>query len=1297
MAIVTNPGAGSSPSPGFPDSAGFNNSLGLPSSNSRDTRRFAVQPLDRQATQAVVEELQDQLESTRRRLVTVRVATLLPLAMTVALASLSAWTVCDYWWELGFGVRATGLALSMCGSLVLLIAAWRRWISTCDVERVAVTAENREPRFGQRLRTSLDYLSDDASPAPASPTLVAQMHADSLRAARSLVIEGQVDVLPFFGTLFSGGVVCLAALVTLLVSPEMRIAMGRMLLMPLEYTEVTFKPQEATVRQGESVLVEVEISGRGAVNPKVVLRELPVDGEAEVIGLGTDSKEKAEQRVRGKYEVKLERLQSDVEFQVVAGPRPLPTVLVRVLQPVTLEKFIAHLQPHTYTGQKPSTTDKRDFKVFEGSDVGLVFQLNRPVVAASLIEHDAAGAGRGPRPYSRASADEQAAGGANAKWAAKHGTPQNGTRESSLTESSRTENEAASRGRGVRVDIDGVTLTCRLTDLRTSGTFELQAKAEDGIELDPIRIQIRVQVDRPPSVKFIAPQEELEVSPTTEVAMSVEASDDLGLQKVGIVAQIGDRPSLVIWESDGEGSVEPLRGDAALMLEDHDVTFRDAVMYYAFAEDRYFGETRRTTTPLRFIDIRPFKRAFRQSDSEGEGGACSGSLTLEELIARQRHTLSLTFAAAHPQTKASPKLVNRLLISQTEIREATAEFAAGLADIGAPITELDAATGQMAFATDSLAKAELSEAVESQKQALAALISARQNLLKQLNQSSGSASQCRKFDRQQKQKLRQPEKPKHPDEQEKLAEARQQLNQLAQRQRKWSEEVRTTCNSSSSQSQSQPESQSASKPSESNLTDSKPNEPQQDRTKPGESKPGDSKPSDLKPGESKPGESGSRPTAEELAARQAELARKIAELQQKLAQMPVAKQAAQQLVSEAAEAAQEGLRRVGEAQWPGESSLATMPGEAAAEAGERAAERLEELADHLTAAGTSDFGQRLDYVEQLARHVAERQEKVQQRVQDGAAAPAQSKEEQRLAGRLDQLGELLDQLRAESATERGGIGETLERLNEVHAVSRLAAQLRQTADDLQAGRQAAAKQGAAAAAMELEQLARGLRDARAEYSQPQLQELVSLEEQLAQLLEQLQREKSTANGKTESGSEKSGSPSKPGEKSADSEKQGDSENKGVSDKKGSDGKQGQGAESGNSASQQAARKWEQISEKLEQIARGDKRLAEALRQLHQGGGERNSRTPMENQIVGPTDPHGGDNSERRMQEGFGSWKELGNFNGLRAVNQALQAKIQEAILAGALQDSDQPVPPQYRELVEKYYKTLSDDLGAGAK
>ena len=41
--------------------------------------------------------------------------------------------------------------------------------------------------------------------------------------------------------------------------------------------------------------------------------------------------------------------------------------------------------------------------------------------------------------------------------------------------------------------------------------------------------------------------------------------------------------------------------------------------------------------------------------------------------------------------------------------------------------------------------------------------------------------------------------------------------------------------------------------------------------------------------------------------------------------------------------------------------------------------------------------------------------------------------------------------------------------------------------------------------------------------------------------------------------------------------------------------------------------------------------------------------------------------------------------------QALQAKIQDIILRDILLDKDEPVPPQYKALVEEYYRVLSDD------
>jgi hypothetical protein len=41
---------------------------------------------------------------------------------------------------------------------------------------------------------------------------------------------------------------------------------------------------------------------------------------------------------------------------------------------------------------------------------------------------------------------------------------------------------------------------------------------------------------------------------------------------------------------------------------------------------------------------------------------------------------------------------------------------------------------------------------------------------------------------------------------------------------------------------------------------------------------------------------------------------------------------------------------------------------------------------------------------------------------------------------------------------------------------------------------------------------------------------------------------------------------------------------------------------------------------------------------------------------------------------------------------ALQAKIQEMVLENTLVERNGPVPPQYKSLVDDYYRVLSQDL-----
>src|SRR5262249_30776324 len=230
-------------------------------------------------------------------------------------------------------------------------------------------------------------------------------------------------------------------------------------------------------------------------------------------------------RWQGELLAKLTDLERDVEFEVVAGPRALPAGSIQVLQPLTLENVEARIIPPAYTGRKSETEESLDLKVLEGSNVELQLKLNRPAAEARLV---------------------RIVSGDSAKKV------DDGNKATALENDGNAWVEAP-------LSADGATIRGTLTDLRKGASFTITARAADGMELEPERLSIRVQLDRKPEVKFIEPPEELVVTPTTEVPMIVEAGDDIGLFKVGIQYQVGAGDMQTLWEQNAEGSDEPLR------------------------------------------------------------------------------------------------------------------------------------------------------------------------------------------------------------------------------------------------------------------------------------------------------------------------------------------------------------------------------------------------------------------------------------------------------------------------------------------------------------------------------------------------------------------------------------------------------------------------------------------------------------------------------------------------------------------------------------------------------------------
>ena len=1243
------------------------------------------------SSRPLIRAVTERLQQTRQRVLRIRRLTALGVwaAVTIGVLATLSWT--DYVFEWPFGVRAGAFAtllLGLGGSLWWFVS---RSLAQLTLARTAVETESQIGEFGQRLRTTLDYHQSQSQPAAASPRLLEALQTETAAVAARVDWDAAIDDRPALLGLGAAALALVAWGIPLVLVPEYRTATARTLLWPAEYSQVDFSPREQTVAYGTTAHLEITISGRplrsGLVRHRPVGKGLDWTS-IDLAELAESSRNKSPESasagnsptapataLTGTFTPRFEQLEDDLEIEVLAGPRALPRGKITVLQPLKLEQASAQITPPLYVGRPAETVTGLELRVLEGSLVDLRLELNRPASEAALI------------PLQDTAPPAEAG-------------------------------VAAPPPATIPLSISGVTLAGTLADVRHTAAYRVEARTADGMSLDSTIVRIRVQADRKPVVRFVAPSEELTVTPTTEVPIIAEASDDLGLHAVGIQYQVNDGELRTLWEGSGDGSTETLRSLATVLLEDLNVTFRDSIAYYAYAEDDYFGQPRRTTTELRFIDIRPYKVDYELANSQGGGGGGGGasdgsSASLEELIRRQRKNLVAAFAAQEEQP-LSVQTLETLRQGEAELQQTTDRFAQALQAQFGPVPSLGKATAAMQSAVQSLGRQDVPGGVDAERQALAHLMQARENLRQLLqNSNSQQASACQSFDREFRQSLRLPERKKETPE-SRLAEARTQLQQLAQRERKWGQQARQSCSSpsaSSSSSSSPSQSQTPSQNQNPNPNQTQPADPQQAAASP---------PSNTPPPASSPSEKGepqspakspsnaasasspSGPSAEELAQAQAKLRQELADLKRQLADLKAAGRAAPQQADHADEAMQRGLEE-----------LAAGQGDNAAQAAEDSAGQIEELADHLAALATRDFGQRLDDAHNQARQLARAQADLardlgapQSSVRPGATNPSgtepsptnssgtqssptgssratvaagpgdersnspapaagqaptdPARAQRQLATRMEMLAEVLDALRTEAAAESPALRRQLDTVASETPPDQIAAEMRQAAEALAAQRPAQAARSAADARDDLRQLAETLGTARGEFAQPQLQELLALEEQLAQLLKQAER---------------TDEPRPAG----------------------------------------LPQKWQSLADRLDRLAAGDRRLAEALDKASQppvNPGESDPASPSNNAspetqqgsqpggtaappAAGNPRPGAGralPNGPHEVPPGHHVWVTLWNGQGAREIARVLQTKIQEAILAGALLDSDQPVPPQYKPLVEKYYKTLSDDL-----
>jgi hypothetical protein len=293
-------------------------------------------------------------------------------------------------------------------------------------------------------------------------------------------------------------------------------------------------------------------------------------------------------------------------------------------------------------------------------------------------------------------------------------------------------------------------------------------------------------------------------------------------------------------------------------------------------------------------------------------------------------------------------------------------------------------------------------------------------------------------------------------------------------------------------------------------------------------------------------------------------------------------------------------------------------GQAGVQAGQ-AAEQLERLARQVAGLKAADLTTRLGQTERLARQLAGRQLQIGEGSQKGGGRE-KAAEERRLGEEARTLADLLKRLQQDATGQNTDLARQLREAGEAHPPQQAVEQMGRAADAFQAGKGEQARHDLKESARLLDGLGRQLETARHGLTQPQLDQLLALEKQAAEVQKAIE----SANGERQK---------------AEAEKR-------VADLRGA----------------------------LENLRPADPRLTEAAAALRSGTGTWQRRPE-------PHDPR------------LGAYVPPQEYaEGVPRVVRVLQARIQEVILKDALLDQDEAVPPQYKALVEEYYRVLSQDL-----
>jgi hypothetical protein len=503
------------------------------------------------------------------------------------------------------------------GLTLLVTAGWffaRPLMRRVTDEQVALYLEEHEPSLDSAMLTALAKPGD----ASASPALVERMVEAAIVRVHAVEDGARIEREPLRRLTWTVGVVSAVALAVFTLGPAyLRQALSALFVIARSVEaaapyRVDVTPGDATVPKGADQAIAATVSGFDAAEAALVLRKAGQTSYERLPMLKGET---------GGYEGLLFDLAEDIEYFVEAAGVRSSTFKLTVVELPYVKKLDLEYTFPAYTGLEPRTVeDGGDIAVLRGTGVGVTITPTMTTGGGHIL----------------------------------------------IGENERVPLQAASDG----------TFTARFTVAQNSFyRVELDAPSGARVTASP-QYTIDALDDQLPTVRLAKPGRDTDATPVQEFPIEVRADDDFAVRNLELVYSVNGGEEKTIRLLDGRKPLPEVTAGHTFYLEELGVEPGDAVSYYARATDNNgVGSPQRATSDIYFLRIRPFNKDFKPAMSMGGGGGGGGGGMdqVGALSQQQRQIIAGTFKIQRDRRQTPPDRFREgmtvLTLSQSRLRE----------------------------------------------------------------------------------------------------------------------------------------------------------------------------------------------------------------------------------------------------------------------------------------------------------------------------------------------------------------------------------------------------------------------------------------------------------------------------------------------------------------------------------------------------------------------------------------------------------------------------------------------------